>query len=68
MPFEIIFLYHWLFAKEFKRLLKIFAKTTQVVQIWSKNVKLEESNHIYLEILSIVEFKVTYAHLSKISN
>jgi hypothetical protein len=49
MLLEIIFLYHWLIAKVFE---KTFPKDLQkqasganVVQ----NVKLEESNHIYLE-------------------
>jgi hypothetical protein len=64
MIFEILFLYHWLFAKEFE---KSFPKNLQnnlsganVVQ----NIKLEESNHVYLEILSISSIQVTYAHLS----
>jgi hypothetical protein len=29
-----------------------------------ENVKLEESNHVYLEIISISSIQVTYAHLS----
>jgi hypothetical protein len=52
MLFEIIFLYHWLFAKEFE---KTFSKDLQnklsganVVQ----NVKLDQSNHICLRLLS----------------
>jgi hypothetical protein len=31
-----------------------------------QNVKIEESDHIYLELLSWFKFKVTYAHLSKL--
>jgi hypothetical protein len=30
-----------------------------------QNVKLEESNHVCLAVLSIVLFQVTYAHLTK---
>jgi hypothetical protein len=37
MLFEIIFLYHWLFAKDFeKTFTKDLQKTTEVVQMWSK--------------------------------
>jgi hypothetical protein len=54
MPFEIIFLYYWLFAKEFEKaftnnLQKNNLSGANVVQ----NIKLEESIHIYLEILSV---------------
>jgi hypothetical protein len=68
MPFEIIFLYYWLFAKEFEKaftnnLQKNNLSGANVVQ----NIKLEESNHILLEILlSWLKFKVTYEHLSKL--
>jgi hypothetical protein len=42
--FEILFLYHWLFAKEFE---KTFPKDgANVIQ----NVKMEENNHIYVDI------------------
>ena len=52
MLFEILLLYHWLFAKEFektfqKKICKNNLSGANVVQ----NVKLEESNHTYLEIL-----------------
>jgi hypothetical protein len=51
MLLEIIFLYHWLFAKEFEKSspkdLQNSLSGANVVQ----NNKLEESNHIYLEIL-----------------
>jgi hypothetical protein len=52
--FEIILLYHWLFAKEFektfqKKICKNNLSGANVIQ----NVKLEESNHTYLEILSV---------------
>jgi hypothetical protein len=54
MPFEIIFLYYWLFAKDFEKaftndLQKNNLSGANVVQ----NIKLEESIHIYLEILSV---------------
>jgi hypothetical protein len=61
MFFETIFLHHWLFAKEFEKLFQKICKNklsgagANVVH----NVKIEESNHINLEIL-------TYAHLSKL--
>ena len=50
MLFEIIFLYHWLFAKEFE---KTFPKDLQKQANVVQNVKLEESNHIYLKLLSV---------------
>jgi hypothetical protein len=50
---EIILLYHWLFAKEFEKIfpkdLKNKLSGANVVQ----NVKLDQSNHEYLKILSI---------------
>jgi hypothetical protein len=53
MLFDIILSYYWLFANEFQRLFQKICKNklsgVNVVQ----NVKLEESNHVYLEILSI---------------
>jgi hypothetical protein len=40
MLFEIIFSYHGLFAKEFEKYFsKQFAKTSKVVQMWSKMLK-----------------------------
>jgi hypothetical protein len=50
MLFEIIFLYHWLFAKEFE---KTFPKDLQSGANVVQNVNIEESNHIYLEILLV---------------
>jgi hypothetical protein len=54
MPFEIIFLYHWLFAKEFERTLPKDLQKQASGANMVQNVKIEESNHIYLDILSIV--------------
>jgi hypothetical protein len=48
-----LFLFHWLFTKVFE---KTFSKDLQKQAKWCKcvqNVKLEESNHAYLEIFSI---------------
>jgi hypothetical protein len=67
MLLEIIFLNHCLFAKEFE---KNFPKDLQnnpsganVVQ----NVKIEESNHIFLEIRLVgLNSKVTFALPSKL--
>ena len=68
MLLEIIFLYHWLFAKEFE---KTFPKDLQnnlsganVVQ----NDKLEESNYVYLEILSIGSIQSKLCTSIKIAN
>ena len=46
MLFEIIFLYQWQLTKEFEEICKNKQSGANVVQ----NVKLEESNHIYLKI------------------
>jgi hypothetical protein len=48
IPFEIIFLYHWLFAKEFEKIYKNYLSGANVVQ----NVKLDQSNHKWLKLLS----------------
>ena len=53
MLFEIIFLYHWLFAKVCE---KTSPKDLQKQPKWCKcgpNVKIRESNHIYLKILKV---------------
>jgi hypothetical protein len=50
---EIILLYHWRFGKEFE---KTFPKDLQKEAKWCKRgpkCKLDQSNHVYLEILSI---------------
>jgi hypothetical protein len=67
--FEIILLYHWLFAKEFektfqKKICKNNLSGANVVQ----NVKLEESNHTYLEILSIGLNSSNFCTSIKIAN
>jgi hypothetical protein len=37
MLFEIIFLYHWIFAKEFEKTFpEDLQKTSKVMQMWSK--------------------------------
>jgi hypothetical protein len=48
MLFKIIIIYHWQFAKEFEMICKNKQSVANVVQ----NVKIEESNLIYLETLS----------------
>jgi hypothetical protein len=46
---KILFIYLWLFAKElWKGFTKEFAKTKQVVQAWSKMLKIKETIHAYL--------------------
>jgi hypothetical protein len=50
--------------KNLKRLFQRICKNKQSGANVVQNVKLEESNHVCLEILSIVSFKITYAHLS----
>jgi hypothetical protein len=49
-----------------KDFFKRFAKNKQSGANVVQNVKIEESNLIYLEILSIGYIQVTYAHLSKL--
>jgi hypothetical protein len=52
MPLEIIFLYHWLNAKEFE---KTFPKYLQRQAKWCKcgpKFPLYQNSHIYLELLS----------------
>jgi hypothetical protein len=57
MLLEIIFLYHWLSAKEFENTFsKIFAKEKSGANV-VQNVKLEQGNHVYLETLSICSFQ-----------
>jgi hypothetical protein len=46
MLLEIIFLYLWLFAKEFEKFFQKICKNKQVVQMWSK-LLIEESNHVH---------------------
>jgi hypothetical protein len=52
MLFEIILSYYWLFAKEFEKSFSKICKYKQSGANVVQNVKLEESNHIYLEKLS----------------
>jgi hypothetical protein len=49
MLLEILFIYLWLFAKRlWKDFPKEFAKTKQVVQMWSKILKQKKAIHAYL--------------------
>jgi hypothetical protein len=48
MLFENIFLYHWLFAKEFEKTFQKICKNKQSGANVVQNVKIEESNHIIL--------------------
>jgi hypothetical protein len=50
---EIILSYYWLFAKKLKRLFQKICKNKQSGANVVKNVKLEESNHIFLGILLV---------------
>jgi hypothetical protein len=44
---EIIFLNHWLIAKEFEKTFsKRFAKTSKVVQMWSKMLTISKQSYI----------------------
>jgi hypothetical protein len=65
MLLEMIFLYHWLFAKEFEMTFPKKCKNKLSGANVVQNVKLEESNHVCLEILSIISFQINYAHLTK---
>jgi hypothetical protein len=53
MLFENIFLYHWLFAKEFEKTFQKICKNKQSGANVVQNVRIEESNHIYLKLLSV---------------
>jgi hypothetical protein len=53
MLFETIFLYHWLFAKEFEKTFPKDCKNKLSGANVAQNVKLEENNHLYSEVLSI---------------
>jgi hypothetical protein len=49
MLLAILFIYLWLFAKDFENIFpKEFAKTKQVVQAWSKMLKRKKAIHAYL--------------------
>jgi hypothetical protein len=63
MLLKILLIYLWLFAKEiWKEFTKVFAKTKQVVQVWSKMIKniKKQSMHILWKYL-LVQFLVTFA-------
>jgi hypothetical protein len=62
MLLAILFIYLWLFAKDFETIFqKEFAKTKQVVQMWSKMLNIK--SNLYTQ--KCFYFKITYAHLSK---
>jgi hypothetical protein len=61
MPLEIIFLYHWLIEKEFKRLFQKICKNKLSGANVVQNFNYVKTS-IYLELLS---FQLNYAHLSK---
>jgi hypothetical protein len=63
MCFEIILLYNWLFAKEFEKTFQRICKNKQSGANVVQNVKIEESNHIYLELLSIGLTQSNLCHL-----
>jgi hypothetical protein len=65
---KIIFLYHWLFAKNLKRLLQKFCKNKQRGANVVQNVIIEESNHIYLEIISVGKILSNLCIYVKIAN
>jgi hypothetical protein len=68
MLFEIILSYYWLFAKKIK---KTFSKDLQKQESSAnvvQNVKLEESNHIYLKLLSVGLNSSNFCTSIKIAN
>jgi hypothetical protein len=50
MLFEIIFLYLWLFAKEFEKIFPKDCKNKKVVQMWSKMLNRRKQSRLFLDI------------------
>jgi hypothetical protein len=68
MLFDIILSYYWLFAKEFQSLFQRICKNKLSGANVVQNVKLEEINHVYLEILSIGLNSSNFCRSVKIAN
>jgi hypothetical protein len=50
MLLEIIFLYLWLFAKEFEKIFPKIYKNKEVVQMWSKMLNKRKQSRLLLDI------------------
>jgi hypothetical protein len=61
MLLEILFIYLWLFAKGlWKGFTKEFAKTKQVVQAWSKILKIKKQSMHTLWVFILTQFQATF--------
>jgi hypothetical protein len=59
---KILFIYLWLSAKELlKRFTKEFAKTKQVVQAWSKILKMKKQSMRILWVVILAQFQAIFA-------
>jgi hypothetical protein len=70
MLLEILFIYLWLFAKDFeKNFQKEFAKTKQVVQVWSKMLNMKKTYmHILWNVYWFNSKQSLHLHYTKIVN